>query len=212
MTVQLPSRRLPRGERREQILEASARLFARKGLAATTTRDLATACGVSESALYKHFPSKEELFRAVLERKIGAYDVAQYLKGLPADLGISETFEMVARKILDIGLGDPLIQKLLLAAILAESPEASRLYLSLRVPFVKHLEKRLQEGMRLGEVREVNPEITARSFVGLVMDCVSSCTFWDQFGYEDFDRNRLIDNNVSVFLRGLLVTRDGDGP
>jgi AcrR family transcriptional regulator len=210
-TVKLPSRRLPRGERREQILEASERLFARRGLAATTTRDLAMACGVSESALYKHFSSKEDLFRTVLDRKISACDVAQYLEGLPPDLGISETLEAMARKILDIGLGDPLIQKLLVAAILAESPEASRLYFSLRVPFVKHLEERLREGVRRGEVRDVNTEITARSFVGLVTDCVWACNFWDEFGHGDFERETVISNSVSVFLRGLLSDQGGRG-
>lgn len=41
---------------------AALPLFARKGFAETTTRDLARAAGVSEPLLYKHFPSKEALY------------------------------------------------------------------------------------------------------------------------------------------------------
>src|ERR1041385_8911099 len=55
-------KRMPAGDRKEAIVEAALPLFARKGSAKTTTRDLARAAGVSEPLLYKHFPSKEALF------------------------------------------------------------------------------------------------------------------------------------------------------
>ena len=42
-------------------------LFARKGFAATTVKDIAEAAGVSEALLYKHFRSKTELYQAILE-------------------------------------------------------------------------------------------------------------------------------------------------
>src|SRR6185503_3576029 len=40
-------------------------LFARKGFASTTTKELAEAAGVSEALLYKHFPSKESLYSEI---------------------------------------------------------------------------------------------------------------------------------------------------
>ncbi|PYM09743.1 MAG: hypothetical protein DME18_17505 [Verrucomicrobia bacterium] len=51
--------RLSAEERREAIVKAALPLFARKGFANTTTRELADAAGVSEALIYKHFPSKE---------------------------------------------------------------------------------------------------------------------------------------------------------
>ncbi|MFH1278543.1 MAG: TetR/AcrR family transcriptional regulator [Candidatus Eisenbacteria bacterium] len=196
--------RLPASERREQILETATRIFARKGFEGTTTKDLAKACGVSESALYKHFPSKEAIFENVLQRKIGSFDFEHFLSGLPQELGLPETLETVARKILDIGLADPLIQKLFLAATLAGSPEAKRFYLSWRLPFIEFLERRIRIGIERGEIRDLNPQITARAFVGLVNDCVLSCTFWDSYGYGKFDKEKLIANNIPVFVRGML--------
>lgn len=59
---------LPRAERREAILEAAARAFARSGYAGTSMEDLAAAAGVTKLILYRHFDSKEELYRAVLQR------------------------------------------------------------------------------------------------------------------------------------------------
>ena len=63
-----PVRRLARAERREQILDAATRAFARRGFAATGLDDVAAEAGVSHVILYRHFDSKTDLYRAVLER------------------------------------------------------------------------------------------------------------------------------------------------
>jgi AcrR family transcriptional regulator len=58
--------RLTADERRTAIVEAATKVFAANGFHGTTTRELAKAAGVSEALLYKHFPSKESLFSAML--------------------------------------------------------------------------------------------------------------------------------------------------
>ncbi|MCB0393220.1 MAG: TetR/AcrR family transcriptional regulator [Bdellovibrionales bacterium] len=59
--------RMTAEERRLSIVEKSLPLFAEKGFAKTTTKDIANAAGVSEALLYKHFPSKESLYTALHE-------------------------------------------------------------------------------------------------------------------------------------------------
>lgn len=54
--------RLSAQQRKAAIVQAALPLFARKGYAETTTKDLARAAGVSEPLIYKHFPSKEALY------------------------------------------------------------------------------------------------------------------------------------------------------
>lgn len=61
-------RLLRREERQAAILKGAAAAFARSGFAATSMDDVATECGVSRLILYRHFDSKEELYRAVLQR------------------------------------------------------------------------------------------------------------------------------------------------
>jgi AcrR family transcriptional regulator len=53
-------------ERRAAIVDAALPLFARKGFAGTTTKELAMAAGVSEALLYKHFPSKRAIYDEIL--------------------------------------------------------------------------------------------------------------------------------------------------
>ena len=66
-----PRTRLSADLRRAEILRASLPLFAQLGLAATSVRAIARAAGVSEALLYKHFPSKEALYRALC-KELGA--------------------------------------------------------------------------------------------------------------------------------------------
>lgn len=58
--------RLDSEERRQGIVDAALPLFARKGFAGTTTREIAAAAKVSEALLFKHFPSKAALYREII--------------------------------------------------------------------------------------------------------------------------------------------------
>lgn len=54
----------------ERILDAAEALFAERGYAGTTLRDVAAEVGLRTPSLYNHFPNKESLYAAVLERGI----------------------------------------------------------------------------------------------------------------------------------------------
>ncbi len=62
-----PTRRLPRAQRREQILNAATRAFARAGFANTGLDLIAAEAGVTPVILYRHFASKADLYREVLD-------------------------------------------------------------------------------------------------------------------------------------------------
>ncbi|GAA1779165.1 helix-turn-helix domain-containing protein [Streptomonospora arabica] len=61
-------RRMNRADRREQILDAATRAFARSGFAATGLDDVAAEAAITRVLLYRHFDSKAALYRAVLDR------------------------------------------------------------------------------------------------------------------------------------------------
>jgi AcrR family transcriptional regulator len=63
-----PRQLLPREERQASILRAAAIAFGRAGFASTSMEDVAAEAGVSRLIVYRHFSSKEELYRAVLEQ------------------------------------------------------------------------------------------------------------------------------------------------
>jgi AcrR family transcriptional regulator len=78
--------------RREEILDAAARLFAERGYSETDTQVLAEELGVGKGTLYRYFPSKRELFLAAADR------VMRRLRQRIDDAlaGVEEPFERIA--------------------------------------------------------------------------------------------------------------------
>lgn len=64
------ARRLPRAERRQQLVEVARGVFAARGFEATALEEIAERAGISRPILYSHFGDKQGLFEAVVEAEI----------------------------------------------------------------------------------------------------------------------------------------------
>jgi AcrR family transcriptional regulator len=90
---------LSREERSAQLLRAAAAAFARAGFAGTSMDDVAAEAGITKLIVYRHFDSKEELYRAVLEA-VSTRLVEEFVAGVEEGrqaLGL-RTFLTVARE------------------------------------------------------------------------------------------------------------------
>jgi len=58
---------------RQHLLETAERVLQQRGLARVTTRDITRAAGVADGTLYVHFPHKEDLFMAIIQRHLPAF-------------------------------------------------------------------------------------------------------------------------------------------
>ena len=92
---------MPRGERREAILDGATRAFAHAGFAATSMPEIAEASGITPIIVYRHFESKEELYRATLERVS-----TRLARELEADSG-RDALGVGARSVLAAARDDP---------------------------------------------------------------------------------------------------------
>ena len=79
---QPPARRQPPDVRREQILDAAARVLVERGLAATTMAEVAEAASVAKGTVYLYFESKAELLAGLRARYFEEF--ASMLGGPPA--------------------------------------------------------------------------------------------------------------------------------
>jgi AcrR family transcriptional regulator len=68
--------------RRQLILGAAKRCFARNGFAGTTTKSVAAAASISEGLLFKHFPTKSALYAEILAEECEADPAMHWLLGL----------------------------------------------------------------------------------------------------------------------------------
>jgi len=102
--------RLSGTERRAGIINAAQRAFAEKGFRGTTTKELAAAAGVSEALLFKHFPSKEALHRAMLDHCLSSEAGREYQRLLalaPSTAALAVLLHFMAEKII---LGDDVVK------------------------------------------------------------------------------------------------------
>lgn len=82
-------------ERRPQLIKAAIDLMAREGVAAGSTRAIAAELGVAQATVHYTFGTKEELYRAVMER-LTADLIAQVEQATPEQAGFEETIGALA--------------------------------------------------------------------------------------------------------------------
>src|SRR3979490_3209232 len=81
--------------RRQLILSAAKRCFARNGFAGTTTKSVAAAASISEGLLFKHFPTKSALYAEILAEECEADPALHRLLGLEPS---TETLAILIRE------------------------------------------------------------------------------------------------------------------
>lgn len=204
MTTAASRRRLSAAERRKAILDATMSLFARHGSAGVRTRDLARAAGVSEAMVFKLFPDKDALYRALLERKIAETERELPLAQLAASEDSPEVFfGRIAGTILRRIEEDPSFMRLLLYSALEGHPLAQEFDRAraegVRSVIVSYL-RRCAARRRL---RRVNAAVAARCFVGIVIWFAMSRSLFREKGSLSIPRDRLVREVVRLFLDGV---------
>ena len=154
-------RRLSAEARKEAIVEAVQDVFAEKGFDGTTTRELAKAAGVSEALLYKHFPSKESLYAAMLDGCAKGPTFAEASRILALDASTSTLVVMVHFMISHYVLGRPgdvhraALNSLLVRSLLGDGEFVKLMHKKLASAWLRKFEACLQAAAKAGEMHEV---------------------------------------------------------
>src|SRR5258708_25376831 len=120
--------RLDNQGRRRGIVDAAVPLFARKGFAGTTTKEIAEAAHVSEALVFKHFPSKAALYEEILQLGCQGDPALERIGSLTASTAtlVNMVHFMLRHFVLDSnGTGDMDVrQRLMLNSYLADGEYA----------------------------------------------------------------------------------------
>lgn len=193
-------------ETKKRILQAAQKLFARNGYDGTTTRELATAAGVAEGTLFRHFDNKKailievategwvELLTDLLTElsEMGSYKaVAQVMRRRM--LNIRENSDMMRVCFLEAQFHPDLRDKIQLEVIGKMSIVAEAFF---------------ETAMEKGVYRKMNPKIVAQVFLGM-------------FAVAGFSQNTIMEPNASpqemqemaeglaeIFLNGVLMKNE----
>lgn len=155
------SPRLSAEARKEAIVEAVRDVFAEKGFDGTTTRELAKAAGVSEALLYKHFPSKESLYAAMLDGCAKGPTFAEASRILGLDASTSTLVIMVHFMISHYVLGRhgdthrAALNSLLVRSLLGDGEFVRLMHKKLAAAWLKKFQACLQAAAKAGDLNNV---------------------------------------------------------
>lgn len=215
-TAPPPSARQRRkADRPHELLEAALTLFVEKGLAATRQEEVARRAGVSKGTLYLYYPSKDELFKAVIE----AYLTQVIVEGAE----IVDQFEGSTSELLRLlaatwwsRVGSSRAAGLLVL-IMAEAntfPDLAQFYVDEVVaPSHELLARVVRRGIARGEFRPldvtsvVHALIAPMQFLILYRQCTAVCTA----NPVPLNPEQFMDTQIELLLRGLEI-RGADRP
>lgn len=153
-------------DKRERILRAAIRVFARKGFYATRVSEIAKAAGVADGTIYLYFKNKDDVLVSIFEDGIGRLLVALREE----TQGTASAAERIERAIeLQLGLLEG--RRDLAEVITVNLRQSSKLMKQYGAPlfnqYIDFLASIVADGQRAGEIRtDVSPRIVARGLWG----------------------------------------------
>jgi len=190
-------------DRRHQIVEVAAELFSQKGFNGATTKEIAERAGVSQAIIFRHFPSKDAIYSAILDHKVK--QAAERIQGRLQDAAGRKDdqafFGALAFDLLELYSNDPSLIRLLLFSAL-EGHDLSRMfYKTMSRQVREHVRAYLKQRIADGAFRELDPLASARAFLGMVAHHAQVVALYP---YDDvkISNKQMADYFVEVFLDG----------
>jgi TetR/AcrR family fatty acid metabolism transcriptional regulator len=153
-------------DKRERILRAAVKVFAKKGFFASRVSEIAKAAGVADGTIYLYFKSKDDLLTCLFEDRI-----TRLLEVMRNELDALPDASARVRRMIEMQLGLLEGQRDLAEVVTVNLRQSSKLlkqYGARR--FTEYLELMaavIAEGQRTGELRaDVSPRIVARAIFG----------------------------------------------
>lgn len=200
---ELPRKERERAFRRHEIIEAAMRVFARKGFWGTTMDDIAVEAEFSKGALYFYFENKEEIFLGIVEMALEQEKnfIAAVLEEKESSIDklskiVHGYFEYVEENGNLIRILHSESQKLY-----ASSKERiEKALIANRKLATKSISRILKEGIKANEIREIDPEMGAVIFQGMMNSVMFN---WFQEEGKGGSLTEQVSSILDFFLKGV---------
>lgn len=158
---------------REKILEAAEVLFARRGFAGVGLSEIAEAVGLGKSSLFHHFPTKAQLYAAVVERILLEIETV-LIRALAEGGSPVERLDRWVDTIVDLLGSEPSHARLLLRSLfeddeLSGSSDEERAADETLARILQGVSALLREGMATGALRVASIPHTMQTLIGVII-------------------------------------------
>jgi AcrR family transcriptional regulator len=189
------SARLPRNERRAQLLAAAHEVFVANGYHGAAMDEIAETAHVSKPVLYQHFPSKRELYLALLDSHLSTL-IALLLGALNSTTDNDERVQAVMRAYFRFIANDDQAHRLVFESDLINDPDVSARLESFNKTFADAVAQVIAEDTKLPELEA---RLLGRGLAGLAQ---VSARYWLETG-GDLDLDVASDLIYRLAWRGI---------
>jgi TetR/AcrR family transcriptional regulator, fatty acid metabolism regulator protein len=188
------------GDKRERILDAAVRVFARKGFHATRVSEVAKAAGVADGTIYLYFESKDHLLMSLYEHR-----VERLLAYLDTELPRAPTASHRLQRIIELQLGLLEGERDLAHVVTVIFRQSNKLMKEYGAPkfnaYLDAIARVIADGQATGELRDdLSPHVAARAIFG-ALDGITMT--WALGKAEHGGLLRASGQLVEMMLRGL---------
>jgi AcrR family transcriptional regulator len=196
--------RLSSIDRRRQILRTASGIFARRGYRGTTTREIAERAGINEALLFRHFSSKAKLYWTLIEELCNArgrrHNITRIVEGGGTDL---EIFTAIAREMLVRNARDTELTRLLWFTALESHTLSQRFFRTFIAVYYEELAAYIRRRVREGAFRNVDPLLSARGFLGMVVYHFLVQELFGARKFQKFDPETVAATLAGIWLNGM---------
>ncbi len=195
-----PRQRMTAAERKAQIADVAIALFGRKGFSGTTTKAIADAAGISEATIFKHFPSKTDLYAEAFRRRTEAgtewlVERLQEHAERQDDMAVVRT---LAEAIMFGFDRDRDLHRMLMYAWLGQDQDANRrMEKQMNSPLFEFLARYVARRQAEGAFRAANPRLMAYALTALA---VGYATRSKLYGLETIDEDATVAEGIARLL------------
>lgn len=197
--------RMHAGDRRRQLLDAALELFSRKGFGGTTTKEIAAAAGVTEAIIFRHFPSKQALYTAVLDSKTESCGHEEWLAEIQAlmdrndDAGVLRT---LAAAILESYRTDASFERILLFAALEGHELGLAHHRKFAIPVFERFREYIARRQHEGAMRDHDAGTVIAAIAGMAQNYA---IYTELFGFQAarIGDAQVVEIFTDIMMRGI---------
>lgn len=203
-------------DKREQIIETTLQLFAEKGFEGTSIRDIAEKASVNVAMVNYYFGSKEKLFEKIIEHKSastrGVLDEIQHNEALTHIQKIEAIIDIYIEKLFTYRMFHRLVQQEL---ILNQRENLQCYIVNNFIPNAMIVKSIIESGIKEGEFKKVDPELTIATLNGTINQVLLSKKFCnrlmnksdDYIPYEDVKFKKRVSAHLKQLMHSHLLNK-----
>lgn len=194
------------------MIETALDVFSRKGFDGATTKEIAVEAGVTEAIIFRHFPTKQDLYSAVVQARRDSAEVDAWIASVKSltdrndDAGL---FREIARALIACYREDPRHERVMLYAALEGQQQTLVEHRRFSLPIKKKLTDYVARRQEEGALKPGPPQAIIAAIAGMASHYAMMTSL---FGFEAGTKDEaMVDAFVNILMDGVRVKKSKAG-